>query len=104
MKLALTLAVLLWGAATTLHSQSPAPLAFKEAGSGEFSFDTGILKGTLRSGGASKGLSPIVHVPSGTRLDSSMGLFGHYRILGENKRYGDSAWKRPSTAKLNSDG
>ncbi len=77
---------------------------FKAGVSNEFTFDTGVLKGKLRAGGASKGLTEVIHTPTGTRLDSGMGLFGFYRILGENKRYGDAAWAWPSQAKLGEDG
>jgi len=79
-------------------------LAFTAAGTNEFTFDTGLLKGKLRAGGKSRGLSSVVHVPSGTTLDSSMGLFGHYRVFSANKRYGTAAWDWPSDAGLGPDG
>jgi len=62
------------------------------------------LKGKLRAGGKSKGLSSVVHQPTGITLDSSMGLFGHYRVFSANKRYGTAAWDWPSEAKLRPDG
>ncbi|MCX6924779.1 MAG: hypothetical protein NT154_16425, partial [Verrucomicrobia bacterium] len=61
-------------------------LAFSASGTNEFAFDTGVLKGKLRAGGKSTGLSSVVHLPTGARLDSSMGLFGHYRVFSANKR------------------
>jgi hypothetical protein len=79
-------------------------LAFSASGTNEFTFDTGVLKGKLRSDGKSKGLSSVVHVPTGLTLDSSMGLFGHYRVFSANKRYGTAAWDWPSEAKLHKDG
>ena len=79
-------------------------LAFFASGTNEFAFDTGVLKGKLRAGGKSTGLSSVVHVPTGMRLDSSMGLFGHYRVFSANKRYGTAAWDWPSEAKLRPDG
>ncbi len=81
-----------------------AVLAFSASGTNEFAFDTGVLKGKLRAGGKSRGLSSVVHLPSGTTLDSSMGLFGHYRVFSANKRYGTAAWDWPSEARLRPDG
>ena len=81
-----------------------AKLAFLASGTNEFAFDTGVLKGKLHAGGKSKGLSEVVHVPTDTRLDSSMGLFGHYRVFTANKRYGTAAWDWPSEARLRRDG
>jgi hypothetical protein len=79
-------------------------LAFSASGTNEFAFDTGILKGKLRAGGKSRGLSSVVHLPTGATLDSSMGLFGHYRVFSANKRYGTAAWDWPSDATLRPDG
>jgi hypothetical protein len=81
-----------------------AKLGFFASGTNEFAFDTGLLKGKLRAGGKSTGLSSVVHLPTGTRLDHSMGLFGHYRVFSANKRYGTAAWDWPSQAKLRPDG
>ena len=75
-------------------------LAFEASGTNEFSFDTGVLRGSLHADGKSKGLSSVVHVPSGTRLDASMGLFSHYRVFSTNHRYGVAAWEWPSQAQL----
>jgi hypothetical protein len=79
-------------------------LAFSPSGANEFAFDTGVVKGKLRAGGKSNGLSEVVHVPTSTRLDSSMGLFGHYRVFTANKRYGTAAWDWPSEPRLRRDG
>ena len=79
-------------------------LAFSASGTNEFTFDTGVLKGKLRAGGKSSGLSSIVQVPTGVTLDSSIGLFGHYRVFSANKRYGTAAWDWPSDARLRRDG
>jgi hypothetical protein len=79
-------------------------LAFAAAGTNEFPFDTGVLAGKLRAGGRSKGLSSVVHLPTGLTLDSSMGLFGHYRVFSTNKRYSTAAWDWPSEAELHPDG
>jgi hypothetical protein len=79
-------------------------LAFSAAGTNGFTFDTGVLKGKLRAGGKSTGLSSVVHLRTGVTLDSSMGLFGHYRVFSANKRYGTAAWDWSSEAKLRQDG
>ncbi len=81
-----------------------AGLRFESGTNGSFVFDTGVLKGTLREGGKSRGLSSLIHEPTGTRLDASMGLFGHYRLFTKNRRYGAGAWDFPSEAVLQSDG
>ncbi len=79
-------------------------LAFHADGKGGYSFDTGILRGTLRQEGKARGLSPVVHIPSGARLDGSMGILSHYRVFTANKRYGTAAWDWPGTAKPLPDG
>jgi hypothetical protein len=77
---------------------------FTLSGTNEFAFDTGLLRGKLRAGGKSTGLSSVVHVPSGLRVDSSMGLFSYYRVFSAGKRYGTAAWDWPSVARLQADG
>jgi hypothetical protein len=109
-----TLALTLLITAVGMFSMSPsqaqvkpparAKLAFSASGTNEFTFDTGVLAGKLRAGGKSRGLSSVVHVPTGLTLDSSMGLFGHYRVFSANKRYGTAAWDWPSEANLRRDG
>jgi hypothetical protein len=79
-------------------------LVFSASGTNEFAFDTGVLRGKLRAGGKSKGLSAVVHLPTGAVLDRSMGLFGHYRVFSANQRYGTGAWDWPSEARLQADG
>jgi hypothetical protein len=79
-------------------------LAFSVSGTNEFTFNTGVLKGKLRAGGKSTGLSSVVHLPTGVTLDSSMGLCGHYRVFSANKRYGTAAWDCPSDARHRQDG
>lgn len=86
------------------RASDPARLIFSASGTNEFAFDTGVLKGKLRSGGKSRGLSSVVHQPTGMTLDSSTGLFGHYRVFSANKRYGTAAWDWPSEATLRPDG
>jgi hypothetical protein len=103
----LAVAVALWGtslASAQVRQPRNAILAFSEAGTNGFTFDTGVLKGKLRAEGKSTGLSSVVHVPTGVALDSSMGLFGHYRVFSANNRHGTAAWYWPSDAQLRQDG
>lgn len=79
-------------------------LVFVANDNGGYTFDTGVLRGTLRQGGKSQGLTSVTYVPTGTRLDHSMGLLGYYRVFTTGKRYGAGAWDWPSTAKLLADG
>jgi hypothetical protein len=79
-------------------------LAFTATDKGEYSFDTGVLRGKLRADGKSLGLSSVVHVPSGAALSGAYGFFGHYRVFVTNKRFGTAAWDWSSTARLLQDG
>ena len=81
-----------------------ARLSFVAVGTNEFGFDTGVLQGTVRSKGKSAGLSSVVYLPTGLRLDSSLGLFSHYRVFTTNHRFGTAAWDWPSEASVESDG
>jgi hypothetical protein len=87
----------------TGQERSP-KLGFVPNDKGEYAFDTGILRGALRQGGKSLGLAPLFHVPTGARLDRSMGILSFYRVFTTGKRYGAGAWDWPSTAKLLPDG
>src|SRR5512138_286792 len=82
--------------------EKPAPV-FTAGANNEYTFDTGVLRGKLRAGGRSAGLSSVTHV-SGVRLDASMGLLGHYRVFSANRRYGTAAWDWPSEARLAQNG
>lgn len=79
-------------------------LAFTPAKNGGYVFDTGVLRGTLRQGGKSLGLSSVVHAHSGARLDGSIGILSYYRVFTTNKRYGTAAWDWPSTSERLPDG
>jgi hypothetical protein len=70
----------------------------------EYTFDTGLLHGTLRGGGRSMGLSAVAEPASTTNLTHSLGLFSHYRLLDAGARYGHAGWDWPSTARLLPDG
>ncbi|MHC4084633.1 MAG: hypothetical protein ACYSWZ_01395 [Planctomycetota bacterium] len=78
--------------------------AFTSNDKGEYVFDTGVLRGKLRPDGKSLGLSSLIHVPSGVRLNGGYGIFSFYRIFTTNKRYGHAAWYWPSVSKLLPDG
>lgn len=91
-------------AASLAHSESPS-LVFKQAGDEAYTFDTGVLRGTLRNEGRSIGLLSLEHAPTGIRLDgNNYGLFSHYRVFTAGKRYGNGAWDWPSTSALHADG
>jgi len=81
-----------------------APLVFTPAPDGSFTFDTGILRGTLHEKGKPLGLTMVTHTPSGQRLDRSNGLLSHYRVFSKGVRYGDGAWDWPGQAQRLDDG
>ena len=91
-------------AAVAARAQIPS-LVFQEADKGAYTFNTGVLKGTLRADGRSIGLLSFEHVPTGTRMEGNdYGVFSHYRVFTANKRYGHGAWEWPSTARVLPDG
>jgi hypothetical protein len=80
-------------------------LRFRPGSGGEFVFDTGVLRGALRaSGKVSGGLTDVVHVPSGKKISGTHGLFGHYRVFADGKRFLPDGWAFASEAKLAPDG
>ncbi len=79
-------------------------LAFKAGEKGAYTFDTGVVRGTLCANGKSSGLTSVVHIPSGTRLDGGSGIFGYYRLLATNQRYGRMGWDLPGQSRLLDDG
>ncbi len=100
----MTLALVSFSCVSSLSAvPMTAQLAFRSAGN-EFTFDTGVLQGKLRAGGKANGLSSVVHIPSGVRLDASLGLFSHYRVFTVEKRYGTAAWDWAAESRLNPDG
>lgn len=99
-----TTCVLFCTAIVTLTGSAVAGPAFTPDGKGGFTFDTGVLRGTLCANGKSSGLTSVVHVPSGTRLDSGSGLFGYYRLLVTDGRYGRMGWDLPGKSRLLPDG
>jgi hypothetical protein len=78
--------------------------AFTPDGKGGYAFDTGLLRGTLCANGKSSGLSSVVHIPTGARLDSGSGICGYYRVFTTNRRYGRMGWDWPGRSRLLPDG
>jgi hypothetical protein len=85
-------------------AQAATSLRFAPGEKGEFRFDTGVLKGEVCGGGKAKGFTSVVHVPTGMRLDRSMGLHGAYRVFTTNHRYGTAGWDWPAESALQEDG
>jgi len=77
---------------------------FEPDGQGNFTFDTGVLRGVLNGKARRGGLSSVVHVPSGKRLDGGAGILGCYRVFSANRRYGAAAWDWPGECKVLDDG
>ena len=59
--------------------------AFRPAGN-EFHFDTGALRGVLRSRGRSLGITPAVDGRTGVAIASDPGLLAPYRMLDAEHR------------------
>jgi hypothetical protein len=70
----------------------------------QFRFDTGALRGTLRSEGRSIGLIPLTDTATGAAVARSQGLLSPYRMLTAERRFGEAAWDWASTASLQADG
>ncbi|MHC4517841.1 MAG: hypothetical protein ACYTAS_04570 [Planctomycetota bacterium] len=99
-----TTCVLLCTALATFTGSAVAGPAFTPDGKGGYAFDAGVLRGTLRAEGKSRGLSPLTLVSTGARLDRYHGLLSYYRVFTRNKRYGTAAWDWPSQARQLDDG
>ena len=85
--------------------EPPERLAFSRSDQGGYTFDTGVLRGTLCPNDKPQGLVSVVHIPTGTKLDSSMGILSYYRIFTTNKRYGAAGWEwQGSSSRLLPDG
>ena len=88
----------------TYAAELPTSLAFQRSENGELVFNTGVLKGKLGEKGICKGLSSMVHIPSGQSMDRSMGIMSIYRVFGNGKRFGNGAWDWPGTVHLETNG
>lgn len=60
--------------------------AFQEEGKA-FRFDTGCLRGVLRSEGRSLGIGPVTDTASGITVAGALALLGPYRLLDAEHRY-----------------
>ena len=74
-------------------------LAFVATGK-EYHFNTGVLRGTLRAGGVSKGLGSVQHIGTGKTISGAFGLLSPYRLLTADARFGTAAWDWVSDARL----
>lgn len=92
------------GLSASAFAAPSSELRFRAGAGGEFTFDTGIVRGKLRAAGKSFGLGEVVHAPSGAAVSRAYGLCGHYRVFTTNRRYGGGAWDWPSEAELLGDG
>lgn len=73
--------------------------AFQEEGKA-FRFDTGCLRGVLRSEGRSLGIGPVTDTSSGITVAGALALLGPYRLLDAEHRYLPDAREWPSAARL----
>jgi hypothetical protein len=65
---------------------------FTESKPGDFSFDTGAIKGTIRADGKSQGIVELIDVASGidvTKKPGYPGVFSVYRLFSGSKRFPD---------------
>ena len=85
-------------------AKTPSGPTFTPDGRGNFTFDTGLLRGSLRGQGPVGGLFEVIHLPSKKRLDGGAGIFGFYRVFTANHRYGAAAWDWPGQCELLDDG
>jgi hypothetical protein len=96
---------LLSGCANNPKTETTEPtLKFIMGSDGEYTFDTGILKGVLRKEGKSNGIIPAMYKDDSISFSAGEGLYNHYRVFTYGKRYGYGARRWPSTAELNDDG
>lgn len=96
-------------AVCTLYSVSAADtpnakLAFKEDGTGNLVFNTGIIKGSMQKDGQGGTLKPISFIEPNLQIDRNHGLLVPYRFLTPQKRYGFGSWEWPRTGKVLNDG
>lgn len=92
-------------AGPALAGESSRSPRFSASDQGGYTFDTGILRGTLCPNGKPQGLVSVTHIPTGTRLDRGAGILSYYRVFTTNKRYGAAAWDWPgATTTLLPDG
>ena len=99
-----TLSVLAWLLPASVHAQTEARLSFVPADHETFEFDTGTLRGRLRTPQLAFGLHGLQYVPSGQNLAGGHGVMNVYRVFSDGQRYATGAWDWPSHAKRLDDG
>ncbi len=77
-----------------------AELRFVSDGGGLYSFDSGVLSGTLSAGGKNHGIVSLLHAGSGKQLAHGVGVLNLYRLFSAVQRYGDAARSWPTTSRL----
>jgi hypothetical protein len=85
----------------------PPRLAFESAGPGHYGFDTGAVRGKIRTSGGSQGILELVHAASGVAVAQGGGLpgiFSYYRVFSTDTRYGDAVRDWPTKTRLLPDG
>ena len=82
-------------------------LAFEPAGPGHYGFDTGAVRGKIRTSGGSQGIIELVHAVSGVAVAQGRGLpgiFSYYRVFSTDSRHGDAVRDWPNKTRLLPDG
>ena len=97
-------AVMTWFFPASAHAQAASKLSFVPADHGTFEFDTGILRGRLRTPQLAFGLHGLQQVPSGQKLAGGHGVMNVYRVFSDGQRYGTAGWDWPSHAQRLDDG
>jgi len=104
--LVVLLTLLLSSAAAT--AAEPVNLGFKPGDEpGHFTFDTGVLRGTVRMNGRSQGIVELVHVGSGVPVVAGgrlPGALSPYRVFSRGVRYGNAARDWPTETTILDDG
>ncbi len=88
----MSLILLLFSAITACAAEENLRFTYTEKGM--FSFDTGVIKGTLRADQESQGMPVFIDVASGIDLaygGTNPGILSFYRIFTTDKRWGDTA-------------
>lgn len=75
-----------------------------EASGGEFRFDTGAWRGTLRGGGRPVGLTALIEDATGTNVAGRQGIVSFYRMLDAEARYPDGWSWTGGAARVRADG
>lgn len=82
----------------------PATGSFAPASNGIFLFDTGELRGQLRTDQLAFGLHNVENAATGKKLSGSYGLMNVYRVFSDGRRYGSGGWEWSSRAIRREDG